>query len=261
MMAPGVQINALHSVPAIRPGDSLGDILVACLTREQVPLNNKTILVIAQKVVSKAEGRIVPLAGVIPSESALSLAKKTNKDPRKVELILRESSEVVRQREPLEDGGEGLIITRHKRGYICANAGIDESNVGEDESVILLPEDSDRSARQLRAQILRLTGFAPGIVISDTFGRPWRNGLVNVAIGLSGVPAVVDQSGQSDAWGRPLSVTKPALADELAAASGLLMAKDAKTPVIVFQGVDWCDSESSSGDLIRTVKEDLFLCQ
>lgn len=254
-----VQLSALHSVPDIRAGDALADILVSCLGEERVALGNKTILAIAQKIVSKAEGRLVPLAGVIPGERARMLAKKLNKDPRKVELILRESSEIIRLREPLEKGGEGLIISRHKRGYICANAGIDESNVGENESVLLLPEDSDSSARQLRARILKLTGFAPGIVITDTFGRPWRNGQVNVAIGLAGVPAVVNLCGQSDAWGRTLSVTKPALADELAAACGLLMDKGARTPVVVFQGVDWRDSESACGDLIRAANEDLFL--
>jgi len=254
-----VQLSAPRSVPDIRAGDALADILVSCLREERVALGNKTILAIAQKIVSKAEGRLVPLAGVIPGERARALAKKLNKDPRKVELILSESREIIRLREPVEEGGEGLIISRHRRGYICANAGIDESNVGEDESVLLLPEDSDSSARQLRARILALTGCAPGIVITDTFGRPWRNGLVNVAIGLAGVPAVMDLCGQSDAWGRPLRVTKPALADELAAASGLLMGKNAKTPVIVFEGIDWRDSESDSGDLIRAANEDLFL--
>lgn len=259
-----VQLTALHSVADIRAGDALADILVSCLREQRVALDGKTILAIAQKIVSKAEGRLVPLADVIPGERARALAKKLNKDPRKVELILSESSEIIRLREPLEEGGEGLIISRHKRGYICANAGIDQSNVGEtargeSESVLLLPEDSDFSARQLRAQILKLTGTAPGIVITDTFGRPWRNGQVNVAIGLAGVPAVVDLCGQSDAWGHPLSVTRPALADELAAASGLLMGKDARTPVIVFQGVDWRDCESASGDLIRAANEDLFL--
>ena len=259
MSAMSVQITALQSVPDIGPGDQLGDILVACLREERIALSDKTVLVIAQKVVSKAEGRLVPLSSVIPGERARSLAKKLNKDPRKVELILAESSEIIRQREPVAEGGEGLIISRHKRGYICANAGIDESNLGESDSVLLLPEDSDLSARRLRARILKLTGFALGIVVTDTFGRPWRNGLVNVAIGLAGVPAVVDQCGQKDAWGRPLNVTKPALADELAAASGLLMGKDARTPAIVFQGVDWRDSESASGDLIRAANEDLFL--
>lgn len=252
-------IQALRSIPDITAGDDLARIIVTSLREEGVELSNHTVLVAAQKIISKAERRTIALASVIPGEEARSLAKRLNKDPRKVELILRESDSVVRLREPTQEGAEGLIITRHRLGFICANSGIDESNVGAEESVILLPEDSDQSARQLRASIQEITGFSPGVVITDTFGRPWRNGLVNVAIGLAGLPAVVDQSGETDAWGRPLTVTKPALADEVAAASGLLMGKNAKTPVIVFQGVDWREADSSASDLIRATTEDLFL--
>ncbi len=254
-----IQMQALKTIPDIRHGDCLGSLIVKSLRRENCSINSQSILIIAQKVVSKAEGRTVELASIEPSEQAKTLARKLNKDPRKIELVLQESSEIVRLREAPDSDNEGLLITRHRNGFICANAGIDESNIDDNASVLLLPQDADDSARQLRQTIQSLTGSAPGIVITDTFGRPWRHGLVNVAIGLAGVAAVVEDGCATDAWGRPLLVTKPALADELAAASGLLMGKDAKTPVIIFDGVDWRNQNSSINELIRTPKEDLFL--
>ncbi len=254
-----VQIRALQTIPDITQGDCLGSLIVESLQREDQCISNQSILIVAQKVVSKAEGRTIALASVDPSPQALQLSEKLNKDPRKIELVLQESSDIVRLREAANSDSEGLLITRHRNGFICANAGIDESNIDDIESVLLLPENADLSARRLRQTIQSLTGKTPGIVITDTFGRPWRQGLVNVAIGLAGVAAVVEDGCTTDAWGKPLFVTKPALADELAAASGLLMGKDAKTPVIIFDGVNWRDQRSSINDLIRTPKEDLFL--
>jgi coenzyme F420-0:L-glutamate ligase / coenzyme F420-1:gamma-L-glutamate ligase len=252
-----ISIHTITGIPDIHPGDDLAHCIVAGLSATGLSLKNQDILVIAQKIVSKAEGRLVRLADITPSETARQLAERTGKDPRKVEVILQESQQVLKVRNATEQS-EGLIITRHRLGFVSANAAIDESNVGGKGDVLLLPVDPDKSARDLRQKIFELTGQRPGIVISDTFGRPWRLGQVNVAIGLAGVPALTDLTETPDAWGRTLKVTKPAIADELAAASGLLMAKQAKTPVILFRGVDWQPGNTSIDDLIRSPQEDLF---
>ena len=252
-----IEMKAITSIPDIRPDDDLAKSIVDGLRSIKHAPDSSDILVVAQKVVSKAEGQIINLADVIPTQAAQKLAERTGKDPRKIETILQESQCVLKVREATEND-EGVIITRHRLGYVCANAGIDESNLGDTGDLILLPANPDQSAQRLRERIHALTGQNPGIVISDTFGRPWRLGQVNVAIGLAGVPALIDQTNTADAWGRTLSVTKPAIADELAAASGLLMAKQAKTPVIVFSGVDWQPCDAHIGDLIRPTQEDLF---
>ena len=250
-------MDVIEGIPDIASGDDLGKCIVDRLSRSQQTLHDSDILVLAHKVVSKAEGQIVSLKNISPSSAAKALAQRTQKDPRKVEVILQESQNVLKVRDAMA-GREGLIITRHRLGFVSANAAIDESNVGEEGDVILLPIDPDSSARKLRTRLGELTGQHPGIVISDTFGRPWRLGQVNVAIGLAGVPAITDLTSSQDAWGRTLTVTKPALADELAAASGLLMHKSAKTPVILFRGVKWQPSNASIHDLIRPPQEDLF---
>ncbi|MDC0004711.1 coenzyme F420-0:L-glutamate ligase [Porticoccaceae bacterium] len=252
-----IELHAVADIPDIKPGDELAKYIVDGLCAADLVINSTDILVIAHKIISKAEGQMINLAEIRPSETARQLGEKTAKDPRKVEVILRESQKVLKIREAT-DHNEGLIITRHRLGFVSANAAIDESNVGESGDVILLPVDPDHSARQLREKLFQLTGQAPGIVISDTFGRPWRLGQVNVAIGLAGVPALTDLTETCDAWGRKLTVTKPAIADELAAASGLLMAKSTKTPVIVFRGVDWSPSDTCIQDLLRPTQEDLF---
>lgn len=252
-----IEMKAVTDIPDIRSGDDLAHDIVKGLRSIKHALDSHDILVIAQKVVSKAEGQIINLADVTPTQTARKLAERTGKDPCKVEAILQESQCVLKVRDATASS-EGVIITRHCLGYVCANAGIDESNLGDTGDLILLPANPDQSAQRLREQIRTLTGQEPGIVISDTFGRPWRLGQVNVAIGLAGVPALIDQTSTADAWGRTLSVTKPAIADELAAASGLLMAKQAKTPVIVFSGVDWQPCDAHIGDLIRPTQEDLF---
>lgn len=258
MIAPGkVSLQALSGIPDIHPGDDLAEILIETLNRQDTPPQDGDILVIAHKVVSKAEGQIIALADITPSAEALELAEKIHKDPRKVEVILHESTRVVRaMKRP--DQQEGTLIAEHRLGFICANAAVDESNVGLEETVILLPRDPDISARQLCSRLQTAFGVRLGIVITDTFGRPWRLGLVNVAIGLSQVPARVDLIGERDAFGRELSVTMPALADELAAASGLVMGKSDKTPVVLFRGVDWQPCASSAGELIRPQQEDMF---
>lgn len=248
---------ALAGIGDIRPGDDLADILVKAIQGNAVQLKDGDILVIAHKIVSKAEGQVVSLETIKPSEEARQLATQLNKDPRKVEVILRESHRVVRSfKHPQQ--AEGVLIAEHRLGFICANAAVDESNVGEENTVILLPRDPDNSARRICAALEETFAVRLGVVITDTFGRPWRTGLVNVAIGLANVPAQVSLVGDQDAFGRELTVTIPALADEIAAASGLLMSKSGKTPAILFQGVDWESTPSSATDLIRPQKEDIF---
>ncbi len=258
MKPPGnVSLQALPGIPDIHPGDNLAALLIEALRERDMTLRDGDILVVAHKVISKAEGRVVALADITPSADALALASQVNKDPRKVQAILDESTRVVRAvKRPEQD--EGTLIAEHRLGFICANAAVDESNVGAEETVILLPEDPDASARRLCQRLETAFGVRLGIVVTDTFGRPWRMGLVNVAIGLAQVPARIDMVGERDAFGRVLSVTMPALADELAAASGLVMGKSDKTPVVLFRGVDWQPCKSSASELIRPQQEDLF---
>ncbi len=252
-----VTISAIPGIPEIDSGDDLAQIILASLDRAQMILEEGDILIVAQKVVSKAEDRLVALNTVTPSEEALTLAQQVNKDPRKIEVILQESNRVVRAVKRGEDE-EGIVITEHNLGFVCANAAVDESNCAQKDTLILLPVDPDLSARKLRDHLSAAFGVRVGVVITDTFGRPWRMGLVNVAIGLAGVPAKVDLIGEKDAFGGELFVTSPALADELAAASGLLMTKDGMKPAILFRGVDWIEQQSSAHELVRPANEDLF---
>lgn len=256
-MTAEMTMRAVPGIPDIEPGDDLRGLLLAALQSAGLTLADGDILVVAQKVVSKAEGRYVRLVDIEPGAEAIGLASELNKDARKVEVILRESDRVVRAARH-NGRSEGLLITQHRLGFVCANAAIDESNIGRPGSVLLLPEDPDASARELRDGIKAATGAEVGVVITDTFGRPWRLGLVNVAIGLAGVPAVVDLTGGEDAFGRTLSATMPAFADEIAAASGLLMGKDSKQPVMLFRGLSWVESTSSARDILRPEEEDLF---
>ncbi|MBU3071372.1 coenzyme F420-0:L-glutamate ligase [Aestuariicella sp. G3-2] len=258
-MSSSATITALKGIPDIQAGDCLGDILADSLSGNHITVKTHTILLIAQKIISKAENRAVNLADITASDEARELAERTAKDPRKVEMILRESAEIVRIREADVNGQGGVIISRTHAGFVCANAGIDESNLSDKDQLLLLPVDADRSAQQLAEALEQRIGARPGIVITDTFGRPWRNGLVNIAIGTAGVPPINNQAGETDAWGRTLTVTQPAFADELAAASGLLMGKADRTPVIVFEGLNWQVRQSSIGELVRSQKEDLFL--
>lgn len=252
-----VVMQTVDGIPDIQPGDSLPEIILAALDSNRQSLDDGDILVIAHKVVSKAEGQIVDLNTVEPSPEALRLADELAKDPRKVEVVLSESSRLVRTSKRPEQT-EGTIIAEHRLGFICANAAVDESNVDAAGKVILLPKDPDQSARNICQALEQGSGKQLGVIITDTFGRPWRMGLVNVAVGLANVPSKIDMAGERDAYGRVLSVTVPALADEIAAASGLLMSKEGKKPVLIFKGIDWQKSESSARDLVRPQQEDLF---
>lgn len=251
-------MTALPGLPEVRPGDHLAKLLADAIKAAAIVPTSGDLLVLAHKIVSKAEGRIINLDKVIPSARAIELAQETRKDPAKIELILQESAQILRIKPPRPDR-ESVIICQHRNGQIMANAGIDESNVPDDRAVILLPEDADASAQRLRAELAELLdGPAPGIVISDTFGRPWRVGLVNVAIGLAGVPAVIDQTGETDTQGRVLRATVPAFADEVAAAAGLLMHKRAAAPAVWIHGLRWPESTAKASALLRAAEEDLF---
>lgn len=250
---------AVATIPEVAAGDDVATLIAEALVRTHRALAAGDIVVIAQKIVSKSEGRLVPAKQFQPSPQAIALATEIGKDPRKVEAILSESSDVIRARRQPPDG---LLITRHRHGWICANAGIDESNLGDGQNgmLLLLPEDPDASARTIRAGLEAKYGAPIGVIVSDTFGRPWRNGLVNVAIGTAGVPAIVDWAGRKDAYGRSLKATLPAFADEVAAAAGLLMQKDAGLPVIVLRGLEWEAAPASSArDVLRPAAQELFL--
>jgi coenzyme F420-0:L-glutamate ligase/coenzyme F420-1:gamma-L-glutamate ligase len=228
--APPAQLRlvALPGVPAVRPGDDLPALLRAAARRADLRLADG-VLVVCQKVVSKAEGRVVRLAEVAPSPEARRIAAEDDKDPRHVEVVLRETARVVRR-------GHGVLICETRHGFVCANAGVDLSNAPDAESAVLLPEDPDASAARLR-EALRAEGGALGVIVSDTFGRPWREGLVDVAIGCAGIAPIADLRGRPDLLGRELQVTATATADQLAAAAGLLMVKDAGVPAVWVEGL------------------------
>lgn len=248
-----LHLFALPGIPEVKRGDILGELLQTSLLHANLALQDGDILVIAQKIVSKVEGRIVPLAGVVPSERAIDLAREAGKDPRIVELILGESRKVLRVK-------RGVIIVEHALGFVMANAGIDQSNVpGGDDAVLLLPEDPDASARALRDALHLRAGVAVGVLIIDSFGRAWRNGVAGTAIGVAGISALVDLRGNKDREGRALKVTQVAAADELAAAASLLMGQsDEGTPAVLVRGFPYAPREGSVNELLRPEAEDLF---
>jgi len=250
-------LSVLAGIPMIQPGDDLSSILLSALENTEILLEDRDILVIAQKIVSKAEGRLVNLTEVEPTQEAISLAKLVEKDARFVELALRESKSVLRTR-------PGTLIVEHKNGFVCANAGIDHSNVsgmwGDPEDwVLLLPENPDESAKLLQRKIEAATGKLIGILIIDSHGRAWRMGTVGVSIGFSGVPGLVDLRGTSDLFGYSLRITQVAAADELAAGASLMMGQAAEgSPVIHVRGFPYPLRESSMQELIRPLDQDLF---
>ena len=257
-------LTPLLNIPLIRHGDNLADIVLNSLQENKIELQDNDIFVLAQKIVSKSEGRTVNLATVTPSQRAIELAKQTEKDPRVVELILQESNEVLLTR-------VGAIIVEHKLGFVCANAGIDHSNVdspllsGEgsgvrsEEWVLLLPAEPDRSAEKMRSDIQSKSGKRIGILIIDSHGRAWRNGTVGVAIGVAGIPGLEDLRGKPDLFGFKLQVTTVGVGDELAAAASLMMGQAAEgTPVVHARGFPYPLREASLKELIRPKNQDLF---
>jgi len=242
----------VSGLPLVQPGDDLGAQLLAALASSALELQARDVVVVCQKVVSKAEGRIVDLATVTPSAFAAQIAAGTDKDPRIVEVILRETTRIVKM-------ASGHLICETGPGWICANAGIDESNAARPDSVTLLPIDADASAEKLCTALTAAAGGVPvGVIISDTFGRPWRDGLVDIALGVAGIGALLDFRGATDMSGRELHHTMLALADELAAAAGLLMEKGGGIAAVVVRGVQWERTHGRGRDLIRPAALDLF---
>ena len=248
-----LSVTALAGIPLVRSGDDVADLIVGGLAASGLSLQQGDVVAIAQKIVSKAEGLIVDLRTVTPSERAQTLATEIGKDARLVELILRESTEVVRHR-------KGVLVVAHRSGTVLANAGIDASNVaGDDQHVLLLPEDCNRSCREIRSRLAARTGVQVGVIIIDSLGRAWRNGTVGMALGTAGVPALLDLRGRPDLFGRELKSTQVGVADEIAAAASLLMGQaDEGTPVVLVRGLDLPAADGSAADLIRDRALDLF---
>ena len=246
-----IQLIAIRDLPEIEPGDDLGLLIYAAVSEAGIKLLSGDVLVVAQKIISKAENRLVNLAAINPSARALEIAERQGRDPRLVEVILSESARIVRQ-------DAHLLITETKHGFVCANAGVDKSNVPGKDWVSLLPLKPDESARRLVARFSELADIHLAVIITDTFGRAWREGLTNVAIGVAGLNPMRDYRGEKDDHGKELSATVLAIADEIAAASGLLMRKTARIPVVLVRGCHYETGNGSAADLIRPKERDLF---
>ena len=254
-MTSQLTITGLAGVPMVQPGDDLAAITLAAFAAGGLAPKDGDVLVVAQKIVSKSEDRMVDVSAVVPSERAVALAAEVEKDPRLVEIILSESRRIVRHR-------PNLIIAEHRLGYVMANAGIDHSNVAPDdgtERVLLLPLDPDASALALQQQLAARTGKRIAVIVSDSFGRPWRRGTVGIAIGAAGLPAVIDWRGQPDLFGRKLEVTETGFADEIAAAASLVQGQAAEaTPIVLVRGLSWSAPEAPAAAIVRPPEHDLF---
>ena len=252
-----ITLTSLKGIPMIKPGDDLAGMILSVLEQSELALEDGDILVLAQKVISKAENRLVNLAMVTPSSAALELAQKSGKDPRVAELILQESNEILRTR-------IGSVIVEHKLGFVCANAGIDHSNVAGDgnesgEWVLLLPENPDQSASEIRKKLEAASRKQIGVMIIDSHGRAWRIGTVGVTIGLSGLPGLVDERGWKDLFGYTLQITVLGAADELAAAASLAMGQAAEgTPVVHVRGFPYPLREGTLKEMLRPKDQDMF---
>jgi coenzyme F420-0:L-glutamate ligase/coenzyme F420-1:gamma-L-glutamate ligase len=250
MPQPEISLFPIPGLPEIVPGFDLSSVLAGAVRGSGLSLQDVDIVVIAHKIVSKAEGRIVPLGHVAPSRLAEDWASRYEKDPRVIELALREARRIVRME-------NGVLITETKHGFVCANSGVDTSNVPPG-CAVLLPEDPDRSAETLRDTLGRLFGVRLGVIVSDTFGRPWREGLVNVAIGTAGFDPVADYRGSRDVFGKMMSASIIASADELASAAEIVMGKTRRIPAVLIRGFSWTDSEGTGKRLLRAPDQDLF---
>jgi coenzyme F420-0:L-glutamate ligase/coenzyme F420-1:gamma-L-glutamate ligase len=242
-----VEVLAIEGLPEVHPGDDLAELIA-----DQADLRDGDVVVVAQKVVSKAEGRVVRLADVVASDEAKEIAKRliAAPDPRAVQVVLDESVRVVRS--------ERVLITESKQGFVSANAGVDHSNIPGDDALTVLPEDVDASAARIRDGLVERTGKTVGVIVSDTFGRPWRHGIVNVALGIASAPSVVDLRGGIDDTGKPLHATVLAVADDIAAAAGLVMGKTWRTPAVIVRGLEPGDRNGTGRDLLRPPAEDMF---
>jgi coenzyme F420-0:L-glutamate ligase / coenzyme F420-1:gamma-L-glutamate ligase len=245
-------LTAITGIPMVQQGDDLARLILRALDAMKLRLEHGDILAVCQKVVSKAEGRVVSLSEIEPSELAHQFAARWDKDPRAVELVLRQTSRIVRM-------DNAVLIVETGPGWVCANAGIDESNSLVEDHAILLPEDADASAARLRADLKQLAGTDIAVLITDTFGRPWRDGLTEVCIGIAGIDPMLDLRGSTDLGGRELHHTVIAQADELAAAAGLLMPKAGAIPAVLVRGYQFARVEGASARaLIRPAASDLF---
>ncbi|MBO0910168.1 MAG: coenzyme F420-0:L-glutamate ligase [Acidobacteria bacterium] len=246
----------LHVIPIpfageVKPGDDLAEKLAAALKHQKLELRSRDILVVKHKIVAKAEGRIFDLRSVRPSPPALAWARLSGGDPRVTELALRESRRIVRQK-------HGVLITETRHGFVCANSGVDVSNVDGGQSAVLLPKDPDHSAARLRSRLKKLSGVDIAVIVSDSFGRPWRQGLTEVAIGVAGMKPLLDYRGRRDEHGYELHATAEAVADEIACAAGLVCGKLNRTPASIVRGLRFANARASARELIRPAKDDLF---
>lgn len=248
--APHLELFAIPGLPEIRKGDDLAWRIMEATKKAGPRFEDGDILVVAQKIVSKAEGAVVSLASVKPSEKAQALAAELKKDARAIELVLRESRRILRS--------ERVLITETHHGFVCANAGVDHSNVPGEDMGTLLPRDPDGSAEKLAKELSKKTRKRIAVIVSDTFGRPWRLGLTNVAVGAFGLPVLLDLRGTPDREGKPLTATVLAVADELAAAAGLLMGKSEGMPVVIVRGYRYKPASEKASRILRPAAEDLF---
>lgn len=252
MAIPEVRVFGLDGIPEVQAGDDLLEIISSALETSEIDLLDDDVVVITQKIVSKAEGRLVDLSTIEPSVLAITFAEDWGKDARQVEVVLRESRRIVRM-------DRGVMITETHHGFICANAGVDASNVPNSETVCMLPVDSDASARQIRSGLQQRFGVEPAIIISDSFGRPWRKGITNIAIGIAGMEVFADYRGQTDSGGHELRVTIMAVPDELASAAELVHGKLDGRPVAIIRGYPYVKGDGRATDLVLEREKDLFL--
>ncbi len=251
------EFNKIEIIPIlirddIKKGDDIADLIIKSIKEKNESLQENDVVIITHKIISKAEGRTTDLRNIVPSEESKKISSNTGKDPRLVELIISQSNEIVK----IE---RDIIITETKHGFVCANAGIDTSNVGKlSDHVLLLPDDPDESARNIRNSINAKTGVNVGIIISDTFGRPFRKGQVNIAIGVAGIDPIKSYIGKRDMFGKILRVTEIAIADEITSAAELVMGKSSRVPVSIVRGYDFSFNDSSISKVIRSKKDDLF---
>ncbi len=249
-MAPEIRIIGIEGIPEAHAGDNVAELIAAGLEQSRLQIETGDVLVVTHKLVSKAEGRLVALESVIPSAFAQWIAQRYGKDPRQVEVVLRESARIVRM-------DRGILIAETRHGFVCANAGVDASNVPPGY-VSLLPVDPDGSAARIRSDLIRRFGREHAVIITDSFGRPWRNGIVNVAIGAAGMQPLLDYRGQADTFGNELRVTVLAVADELAAAAELVMGKVERCPAAIVRGYRYQPGAGRASDLIMPAERDLF---
>jgi len=246
-----IKIIGIEGIPEVKPGDNLANLIIDSTQKNGIKIMDRDIIVVTHKIVSKAEGRLIDLKKIIPSNFALKISKRRKKDPRMVEVILREAKRIVRME-------RGVIIAETRHGFICANAGVDKSNVKGEDMVSLLPINPDKSAELIRDEIKRRLNADVAVIISDTFGRPWREGQTNIAIGVAGLEPILDYRGKRDSYGYTLKVTAIAIADELASAAELVMGKVGMVPIAIIRGYQYTEGGGSVKSLIRPRSKDLF---